>query len=142
MGVERAQRGAKVVVQQLRQGDPSQQWIVYPDGTIRNAASNHVIDVERGQIQSPGAGLFPQGRADHNKPLATWTAKNPASQNQTWSLQPAQSGMPQQHFQQHPGMQQQPRMQRGGSRGGMQQQPRMQRGGSQPSRGGMQQLWP
>ncbi|KAL0231271.1 hypothetical protein GEMRC1_010675 [Eukaryota sp. GEM-RC1] len=175
MGVERAQRGAKVVVQQMRQGDPSQQWIVSPDGTIRNAASNHVIDVERGEIQSPGAGLclwdaknpgknnnqvfqinqngmiciranpnmvidIPQGRAENNKPLATWTAKNPPAQNQTWSLQPAQGGMPQQQFQQqgmhqqggmhqqHPGMHQQGGMppQQQFQQPGMHQQPHQQ----------------
>ncbi|KAL0231450.1 hypothetical protein GEMRC1_010854 [Eukaryota sp. GEM-RC1] len=57
MGVERAQRGAKVVVQQKRQDDPSQQWILTNDGTVMNTASNHVIDVERGEIQSPGMGL-------------------------------------------------------------------------------------
>ncbi|KAL0235931.1 hypothetical protein GEMRC1_002513 [Eukaryota sp. GEM-RC1] len=167
MGVDKAQRGGKVVVQQMRQGDPSQQWIVSPDGTIRSAASNHVIDVEGGKIQDPGAGLclwdakdsgknsnqvfqinqngmiciqanpnmvidVPQGRAENNKPLATWNAKNPPSENQTWSLQPAQ-GSHQQGYQQQPGMHQQGGMQQGGMpHQQYQQQPGMQQQGGMP----------
>ncbi|KAL0244939.1 hypothetical protein GEMRC1_009019 [Eukaryota sp. GEM-RC1] len=169
IGVDRAARGGKIVVQQMRMGDPSQQWIVSPDGTIRNAASNHVIDVERGNIHSPGAGLclwdakghgsnsnqvfqinpngmiciranpnmvidVPQARAHDNKPLATWTAKHPPSQNQTWEMQPAQGGMPGQQQWQQPGM---PPQQPGMHPGGMPGQQQWQQPGMPPQQPGM-----
>ncbi|KAL0211641.1 hypothetical protein RCL1_005267 [Eukaryota sp. TZLM3-RCL] len=49
--------GAKLVIQTYRVGTLLQQWFINSDGTIRNAASNLVIDVEREEINKNGASL-------------------------------------------------------------------------------------
>ncbi|KAL0213706.1 hypothetical protein P9112_005890 [Eukaryota sp. TZLM1-RC] len=69
LGVEhgRDPKGARVVTQQLRPNDPSQQWNIDRDGTIRHQASGLVMDVAKNEIDRAGANLVLWDRGNNKQ---------------------------------------------------------------------------